>query len=349
MNKTHDGLEVIREVPGVEGINQFIDCAERCQLDAKLIHQARKASRTFQVDLKLFARSHAGLKKKLGVVKNNKQAQYVEPSAEQNRQGHYEASAALLGERSELTFATFIATPNRHDSDYYQEFALVSRRQVSIKKQGRPFMQYYSQDALGFVTEPNIQSGAASTANAFELGIVERFSSVDLKDAYSGYSEPSSSLVFRNLSSSETPFDASFIFNNPKDSVNPLTGQFDTTAHSISIKIPTKRLVMLVFMDKQYDRRSSVNVGCYPYSVQVDRSQHNCDEIWNDRLPEFPELKIIAPVGPFNEILQLDCADEMVAYLFDYAGLDPAQFGCYLMDVRYPIWSSTYRVYFEFG
>lgn len=345
MNKSHDGLDVIQLVPGYEGINQFIECAQRKQIDEVLIQQAVKASKTFKSDIHLFGRSHSSLKRRLAALKGQ---QYSLSTAESNRMAHFNASVSMLGESSDLTFATMIARPNPKDENYYQEFAIVSRQGVSIQKQARPFMQYYSKEALPFVAGPNASLENVQVLDKFDLGIVEPFSSVDLKEAYSGYSHTSSSLVFSNMDSSEKPFDATFIFNDPQDSKNPLTGHFKTTTHSISIKIPTKRLVMLVFLDKECDKRSSVNVGCYPYSLQVERQEHTYDEIWNDRFPEFPDLKILNPLTSVSELTEIEQADEMVQYLFDYAQVDREDFVCYMIDVSYPIWSTTYRVYFEY-
>lgn len=349
MNKSNDGLDVIQLVPGFEGINQFIDCAQAKEIDSSLIEGARKASKTFNGDIKSFGRSHSQLKRSLAGLKEQQQVHYSMSAAENNRMLHFQTSEQMLGESSDLTFATFIAQPNKKDERYYQEIAIVSRQQVSIKKQARPFMQYYSHEHLPSATGPDIKTDAARLVDEFELGIVDEFSSIDLKEAFSGYSHPSSSLVFSNLNNSEKPFDASFIFNDPKDSENPLNSDFKTTTHSISIKIPTKRLVMLVFLDKRFDIRSSVHVGCYPYSLQVERAQHTYDEIWNDRFPEFPDVKIVNSLTSVSELTGFNKADSMIQYLFDYAQLSRDEFVCYMIDVNYPIWSTTYRMYFEFA
>ena len=238
MHKSQDGLDVIQLVPGFEGINQFIECAQDKQIDELLIQEAKKASKIFNNDIHQFGRSHAKLKRRLAALKDQHQVQYSTSSGAANRKAHFNASEMMLGETSELTFASVIALPNKTDNDYYHELALVSRQQVSIQSQGRPFMQFYSQDQLPFAAEPKVNMEDVGKLNEFDLGIVEQFSSVDLKEAYSGYSRTSSSLVFGNMDSSVNPFDATFLFSDPQDAKNPLTGHFKTTTHSISIKIP---------------------------------------------------------------------------------------------------------------
>ena len=69
INNSSDGLDVIQLVPGFEGINQFIDCAEAKQIDSSLIEAARKASKTFNGDIKSYGRSHSHLKRSLAGLK----------------------------------------------------------------------------------------------------------------------------------------------------------------------------------------------------------------------------------------------------------------------------------------
>lgn len=349
VNKSHDGIEVILLLPGIDGINQYIDCAETQSIDPTLIDAARKASKTFAKDIKTFSRSHSGLKRLLQAKEEQVEISYSLSAAEQNRADHFHASQRLLGESGELTFAAFIAQPNPRATQHYQEVALVSRQGVNIKTQARPFMQFYSKECLPSDSQRAQKSAGVPLVDEFALGMVDEFSSIDLREAYSGYSQETSSMVFSNIKHEDQPFDATFLFNNPKESANPVDSQFKTTVHSISIKIPTKRLVMLVFLDKQLDKRSSVNVGCYPNSIVLERQRHTYDDIWNDRFPEFPDLKIVNALNSIKELTAVENSDEMVQYLFDYAKLSREQFVCYMIDVNYPIWSSAYRIYFEFA
>ncbi|MFT5161967.1 MAG: hypothetical protein ACI9FJ_000535 [Alteromonadaceae bacterium] len=348
MNKSHDGLEVIQLVPGIEGINQFIECAEAKGIDALLIQEAVKASETFKYDIQQYGRSHSQLKRQLTELDNKPHGQYSMNEAQTNRKMLYEASQQLLGESCGLCFASFIVRPNPTDDSTYQELALVAKQQIDIKAQARPFMQYFSKDNLPFAKDPKTFDELSRVVEKFDLGIVERFSSPDLKQAYSGYSRTSSSLVFNNLSNIQIPFDATFLFNNPDGAANPLTTNATTSNHSIAVKMPTERLALLVFLDKRFDRRSTVSVGCYPNSMKIEREQHTLDEVWNDRFPEFPDLKIVNSLTSVTELSGIESADAMVDYLFDYAQLSRDDFVCYMIDVQYPIWSSSYKIYFEF-
>ena len=194
---------------------------------------------------------------------------------------------------------------------------------------------------------PDILSSEDTINNEeFSVGIVEEFSSPSLINGYSGFSKRHSCLVFDNISSSEPPFDATFLFNNPDDINNPLISDKKSSSTGILIKNPTKRLVMMVFMERRLDIRSTVNVGCYSANL-ISEVNLSVDDIWDDKLPEFPELKIVNHDSPIANETNGIKYGHLTDYMFRHAGLDKKNFVCYLMEVPYPIWSSCYRIYFE--
>ena len=169
MNKSHDGLEVIQLVPGIDGINQFIECAQNRGVDGLLIQEAIKANQTFKHDIQLYGRSHSELKRQLsGLNSQQQQGNYSMTTAENNRKVHYEASEQLLGESCGLAFASFIVRPNPLNDQFYQELAIVSKQSVNIKQQARPFMQYFSKDNLPFVKDPNMYTSASRVVEQFD-------------------------------------------------------------------------------------------------------------------------------------------------------------------------------------
>jgi len=142
-------------------------------------------------------------------------------------------------------------------------------------------------------------------------------------------------------------FNATFLFSNPDELANPLVHKSKCSSTSISIKNPTKKLMMLVFLEKKLDMRSMVNVGCYSGNQKVEEGKLRSDDMWTERLPEFPELRIVQPNSPDAQSISGMAIGELSDYLFNFSNLDKKDFACYLLEVDHPIWSSTYRVYFE--
>jgi hypothetical protein len=103
----------------------------------------------------------------------------------------------------------------------------------------------------------------------------------------------------------------------------------------------------LVFLDKAIDMRSTVNVGCYQGNQKVDDGHLKASDMWTERLPSFPDLKIVNLLSPnISSSSSLNIV-ELTDYQFKFAQLDKQNFVCYMMEINYPIWSSTYRIYFE--
>jgi len=64
-------------------------------------------------------------------------------------------------------------------------------------------------------------------------------------------------------------------------------------------------------------------------------------------LAEFPELNVLHASSPRAKNIDGLAVGEMSDYLFNFARLNKDDFVCYMMEVNYPVWSSTYRIYFE--
>ncbi|WP_444994349.1 hypothetical protein [Aliikangiella sp. IMCC44359] len=347
VNKSHNGSDVICMLPGVAGVTEFIEKCKKKQLSSVHIKEGIKALETFQNNIQKYSRSHSELKRLLQNTSAHDTTDYSTVSTEQKRQRHYQAISDLIGESTDFLFSAHILQVHPKNSKYLQEVALISKHNVFRTNTARPFFQYYSHINEPDFKEPELlKFDDQIDCENFTVGIVEDFSSPALVEGFSGYSEKHSCLVFNNLSSKESPFNATFLFNNPDEINNPLTSDTKSSATGIAIKNPTKRLVMMVFMERKLDIRSTVNVGCYSANP-ISESDLSLNDIWEDRFPEFPELKIINQDSPIANESNGFKYGHLTDYMFKYAGLDKKDFVCYLMEVSYPIWSACYRIYFE--
>ena len=350
VNKSRDGKEVICMLPGVAGIEEFIELCQDKNIKPLLIKDARKALESFQANISQYSRSHSDLKRQLNesILAENSETLANPPS--KTRAIHYESIRDLIGESTEFLFCAYILSENQSNPNYLKEYAIVSKQNTRHIDGARPFFQHYSHKNLpGFKGPEKVTQTTRFTDDQFHVGIAEPFSSDEVINGYSGYSANHSCLVFNNISNRQSPFDATFVFSNPDEIENPLKSNTKSSSTAISIKNPTKRLIMMVFMERKLDMCSTVNVGCYSANHPIPEGHLSADEVWNDRLPEFPELKIVNQDSPIAK--QTDSLEygELSDFLFQLAGLDKQEFVCYMMDVPYPIWSSCYRIYFEHG
>ncbi|TQV86359.1 hypothetical protein [Aliikangiella coralliicola] len=348
VNKSHDGKDVICLAPGTAGMQEFVDLCEAKQIKGVLITEARKALEAFQVTIKQYGRSHSELKRLLTEMPDKSLSDASHSDKKNSRMRHYEAMRDLIGESTDFLFCTYVLTESEKDPSFLKEFALVSKQNIQHSSSARPFFQHYTHlNVPGFRGPEIVMRDSKIGDDQFHVGIAQDYSSPELVHGYSGYSANRSCLVFNNVKNKHNPFDATFVFCNPDEIKNPLNSDTKSSSTAISIKNPTKRLVMMVFMEKKLDMCSSVNVGCYSANNSIPEGQLSVDEIWDDRFPEFPELRIVNQDSPIASGVEGYEYGYLTDFLFRCADLNKKDFVCYLMDVPYPIWSSCYRIYFE--
>ncbi|MBL4942388.1 MAG: hypothetical protein JKY81_12085 [Colwellia sp.] len=347
VHKSINGKDVLCLLPGIASLEEFIDKVSVFQLDKQLILETKKAIEIFSLHTKQYAKSHAQLKRLL-----NNSAEHVNEKQEaltafEKRQQHYLCSKQLFNSSVDTLFSSYILTQNNHNKEFLQEVALVSKLGISRSKEAPPFVQFYTHpNPDGFIRPEHITKDSTIDTRQFHIGIIDEYSDPQLAKAYSSYSASNSGIVFNELNSNK-PFNASFLFSNPDELANPLVHESKCSSTSISIKNPTKKLVMMVFLDKKLDMRSSVNIGCYSSNQRVEEGKLRAEDMWTERLPELLELAVLQSSSARAQSIEGLQVGEMNDYLFNFAQLNKQDFVCYMMEVDYPIWSSTYRIYFE--
>jgi len=347
INKSKDGKQVLCYLPGIAGLQDFLIQVSKQRLEKQLILEARSAVESFDIQIKKYARSHAELKRLLGNKPSISSFDKSMLNAGEKREQHYLASKQLVGSSIDTLFSCYILKECDQNKEYLQEVALISKQSIMRSKASQPFVQFYTHPhPEGFIAPENITAESRIEPGRFHIGVIDEYSSDGLLSSYASYSPSNSGIVFNDLAG-DANFDATFLFSNPDELANPLEHESKCSSTSISIKNPTKKLMMLVFLEKKLDMRSRVNVGCYSGNQKVEEGKLRADDMWTERLPEFPELKVLHPDSPAAQVNGSVAIGEMSDYLFSFANLNKNDFSCYLLEVDHPIWSSTYRVYFE--
>ncbi|NTS77190.1 hypothetical protein HR060_09975 [Catenovulum sp. SM1970] len=338
---------VLTACPGVAALREFSHLLQIKSLESLDLNELNQTIDQMEQIIRQHARSHAELKRLLSAQSSKKSSGKGRLATSQLRKQHFEASSQLIGNQIEQMFTCHILTENRFNPDYLHEVAIVSKNGVRLGEQAPPFVQFYTHPNNDNFTGPaRYKLDDRVKENQFEIGIIDAFSSDFFADSYTEYSTSNSGLVFANLPR-EQAFNASFLFSNPDELVNPMSNESRCSSTSISIKNPTRHLAMMVFIEKSLDRQSNVNVGCYSGNQKVEEGKLKASEMWTEKLPGFPELKVLANGAPQMQSINAIEVSDQIDFLFQFAGLNQADFACYLMTVDYPIWSSTYRIYFE--
>lgn len=347
VKKAKDGQQVLCFLPGIAGLEDFIVQAEMQEHDKQLLLDAKKAIAVFESQIKKYARSHADLKRLLDNRSASLSSRSTNLTAQEKREQHFLASKLLLDSSIGTLFSCYILKESQQDREFLHEIAMISKQKIMRSEASPPFVQFYTHPHPDNFTAPTeITKQSKLNARGFHVGVSKEYSTAGLLEAYSSYSPSNSGIVFNALPSEE-PFDATFVFTNPDELANPLVNKSQCSSTSISIKNPTKKLIMLVFLEKKLDMRSTVNVGCYSGNQKVEEGKLRADDMWTERLPEFPELNVVHPSSPRAKQSESFEMGKMTDYLFNFSELNKDDFVCYMVEVDYPIWSSTYRLYFE--
>ncbi|TMP37337.1 hypothetical protein [Pseudoalteromonas rubra] len=346
-NKAKSGEQVLYHLPGLQALNALGNQLQD-HIPDNLVAQWCQVSQRFAATMPQYARSHAELKRLLAGDEENKVKTPDDNMSGQDKRAQlYYAAKSLLGMSMDEIFCAYVLTRGRGREGFLQEVAMISKSQVTREIGAAPFVQFYTHPhSDDFIAPLDIDAHSRLDSKRFSIGIAQELSTPGLLTAFASYSPGNSGLVFDPIPGYER-FDATFIFNNPDELVDPLSHASKCSSTSISIKNPAKKLRLLVLIEKQLDRHSCVNVGCYHGNQKVEEGKLSVEDMWTERLPEFPELRLIDLAAGAQALHGDTTQQKKLDYLFRYAELDPANYRCYLMEVDYPIWSTTYRIYFE--
>lgn len=339
------GHEVLCQLPGLGSLDEFMLLLAEKPLSADLLATTRQHIQHWADLMALHFRSHADVKRVLAQRQHS--AAETTPNRLLLRQQHYQSSKALIGSSIDTVFACYVLAESEADPQFLQEIALISKKNFCRTAGSPPFVQFYTHPHPAHFDKPlNITAGSRITPGQFQIGVIQPYSSAGFIEHYRSYSASNSGIVFAD-DGPGVPLDATFLFSNPDELANPLTHHSRCSSTSISIKTPTKKLLMLVFLDKKIDMRSTVNVGCYSGNQKVEEGKLRADDMWTELLPDYPELRILHAASPQAKVADGIAVGEMSDFLFRFSGQNKADFIGYFMEVDYPIWSSTYRIYFQ--
>lgn len=342
--KAQHGLDVLCQLPGMVSLEEFLQLLRQKTLPESVIAPLEQQIRHWAELLALHFRSHADVKRTLAeALAGTETAQ--EPDRLWLRQQHFLSSKALIGSSIDVVFACYLLTESEKNPEFLQEIALISKKNFYRTAVAPPFVQFYTHPHPAHFTRPlDITADARMDTTQFQIGVVQPYSSPGFLAQYRSYSASNAGIVFAD---DGVPLDATFLFSNPDELANPLIHQSRCSSTSISIKTPTKKLVMAVFLEKKIDMRSTVNVGCYSGNQKVEEGKLRPDDMWTELLPDYPDLTILHNASAQVKTVGELPVGEMTDFIFRFAGLNKTDFICYFMTIDYPIWSSTYRIYFQ--
>ncbi|AOE49763.1 hypothetical protein [Kangiella sediminilitoris] len=346
INKADTGLEVIDSLPGPAGIKGFIKLAESKGSNESLLEEARSVVQRFENLIYDFSRSHSALKK---LIRESSSVKETTNSKRDNRAALFESVKKITGETMESSFAAFILKESEQDSNYIQQFTLTYYDSCETSEHSRPLMMPIAPVENKILSgEPDIVSQEQVKGSNLPLfSVIKEFTSSSITENLDKFELDGDVMVIpTKLGRSNLNFGA--IQHYPKLQQSPFHGGKKVSCVGLQTRYPTRIQYIACFLEKTFAMRSVANAGVYAGGSDI-AGISSSDLLWYDRFHDEADLRLSEPYDDFNEKLDYPLANELVDNLFSMSGCQRDQYTCFLMKVEYPIWSATYRMFFQYA
>jgi hypothetical protein len=345
INKATNGLQAIEFLPGPKGLSDFIKLADKKNIHKNVIKLSNEAVLRFKNLIHEFSRSHSSLKKLINLSKKTDSG-YTDKV--KIRQSLYEAANNLSGESIENVFTAFILKENPENPKYLQQLTLNYYQGASFSEGARPMAVLVAPCEQELeVEDVKVIKSSKDKQKISEVNIVESLTSYQiLKDAE--ISVKGEWVVIPFASEKQDNVEVGIIKNYQEEQLSPFYGGVKASSMSNYIRSPTKQLYMLCFLERKFVMRSVANVGIYSSISKMVKAISSPESLWFDRYHDDVDLSLVNSNACFNDKLNYEKADELINTLFELTDCEKQDYSCYVVKVEYPIWSMSYRIYFQY-
>lgn len=348
INKSVDGIQVVNSLPGPAGLKGFIDLAEGNSINPKLIEEGRAVVQRFENLIYEYSRSHSALKI---MIKDSSTSKETPATKRDSRAALFESVKAVTGESMENSFFACIVKENDKDSKYLQQFTLNYYEGCKALDNSRPIMVPVvpGEDTVDF-TRPDIISQTESKGSSLgAASVIKELTSPSILASIDDFTQGENWMVVPTRTESKSDLNIGVIKHYPREQLGPFHGGKKASCVGVHTRYPTKNLYMLCFLEKKYAMRSVANAGIYSSSSQLSNIITSPDSLWFDRFHDEADLGLSGPNEDFSEKFGYPLANDLVDQLFSLSNCSREDYTCFIMRVEYPIWSTAYRMYFQYA
>ena len=348
INKATDGIQVIQTLPGPAGLKGFIDLAEEKNIKPKLVEEARAVVQRFENLIYEYSRSHSALKK---LIQDSSSAKESSGSKRDNRKAVYDSVKAVSGESMEHSFLACILKESDQDSKYLQQYTLNYFEGCHSTETSRPVMVPVLPSEKGVdLDKPEVLSNLEERGNNLaSASVIKELTSPSILDHVDEFTSSDNWMVVPSTVGTSSSLNIGVIKHYPKEQLGPFHGGKKTSCVGAHIRYPTENLYIACFLEKKYAMRSVANVGIYSSGSHIDSIIADPDAVWYERFSDEADLGLSSSEADFNEKFGYTMANDLIDQLFSMSQCNREDYTCFLMRVEYPIWSTAYRIYFQYA
>ena len=338
-------VQTLAKLPGVKGLEQFLEAARARGIDGATIDVAESAVREFEAFIEESGRSHSGL---IARIEAPMTAGAAAPEdSEQARAELVAAAARVTGRFVNATVSTYIFAPDRDDPSRLHRVLATALIGNTVTPSAMPVVLTSGQTrewvdqrdaSTTFLDESPVRG---STPQA----ILEPFTTRPLPTVTTR-GEPGNLVHVidpRGLDD-HTMFDVVTALRSVHPIRDPESGAPTLNEVWTLVNAPTRRLVQDVFLhaDLERDYRPSVDALMWYPNLSVPGGDK-----WVARFPSQPRLEMLGPGLERIGTPAYPRRAELARYLFDRVGWDAEAFVGYRCEVAYPIWRAGYCMTFR--
>lgn len=344
----NDGLQVIKLLPGPSGILKYIDLASQQKVNKKLISKAQNSVVRFENLIYEFSRSHSALKK---LIENSTNKDVGKVNKNQKRKELFQVAKELTGESIETEFKFFILKDNEEDNSYLQQLTFSYIENYQLSGESRPMLFMVTPfDGSVEINTPTIMGGQQKPEGEIPtFALIEELTSQEVLNNAEDSIFGDSWIVIPTDPKPTTTVNIGFIKNYPHEQLGPFHGGKNASCTSVMVRSPTKKLHMVCFLDRKYAMRSVADIGIYSTNTDLVHRISSPESLWFDRFQDDVGLSLYNSNINFSEKLDFPKANDLVDSFFHLSGCNKEDYSCFLVTVDYPLWSSHYRMYFQYA
>ena len=354
LTKTNDGVDVIVTLPGSSALQQVSEQFKHLLEPSDVLPEFDRMIEQYEELILKYASSQAELKRFL-VKYQSKETLSLQSYNRTLKKSAYDANKEITGESVDSYIGIHFIRQNRKDKQQLDEMIVACKLGVELSTSARPFVQSFD----GNFTEIEINaplSLSQQNRNSFnnqQSGeyLLAEYSTPGVENCYAGVGNLKNALIYNHTlhQFDRQKFDITLAYLNVKTQANPLFDDYKIVCQGEMQRSPAKRLLLMTFIEKELDLSSSVQGGCYPSSIKMHQQGHRPEDLWSERFSDSPEIKLISPEERLLSLkLKVDPLDSMIADSFSLLGEQRDNFAGYYMDVDYPLWLTSHRIYFVF-
>ncbi len=329
-------VETLTVIPGIQGLEMFIEAASRTGASRERVEGAKSAVAEFNLLIERSGGSQRKLLDALSSLEGARGGVFATRRQVELREATFKLSAELYGSSSDATLSVRVYVPSTTEAGQLDVHALIGRTQFERQNAALPLVMYQA-STINKPGEPQPQRGNQRLLDEFCTKPLPRITT----DFRSG------TLV--------DIVDPQFEVQGP---VDLFAGPFTTRSVMMTVEgrqflnsvtgavVPTKGLVSDVYLPKSLAAGLSCSAAVFRPgslgSISGDPSKR-----WFERVPATVTPMLLGR-GISNAATDYYSRQmELTARLFAHAGVDPDQFVGYRLEIPFPLVQLSYTLSFE--